>query len=170
MKKFLSNTTDRITIVISILLSFHAQTTLSQNKNVIMESNKEIIKEGFAEWANGTGNFFDLLTDDVHWTITGSTYLSKTYTSKKQFLDEVINPLNERLSKRIVPKVTAIYTDDDMVIVLWEGTATATDGRSYNATYSWNMEMKDGKVFKVIAFLDGIEFEDIMTRLQPKKP
>lgn len=27
--------------------------------------NKEIIYEGFAKWTNGTGNFFDLLADDV---------------------------------------------------------------------------------------------------------
>jgi len=33
--------------------------------------------------------FFDLLADDLQWTITGSTYLSKTYTSKKQFLDDL---------------------------------------------------------------------------------
>jgi ketosteroid isomerase-like protein len=139
----------------------------SQNKNAVMENNKEIVKEGFANWTNQTGNFFDLLTDDVQWTITGSTYLSKTYTSKKQFLDEVINPLNERLSKRIVPKVTGIYADGDMVIALWEGVATATDGKPYNTSYSWNLEMKNGKIFKVVAFLDGIAFQDIMTRLQP---
>jgi len=129
-----------------------------------MENNKQIVKDGFDKWANGTGSFFDLLTDDLQWTITGSTYLSKTYQSKKQFLDEVINPLNDRLSKLIVPKVTGIYADGDMVIVLWDGTATAKDGKPYNASYAWNMEMKDGKIFKVVAFLDGIEFQDIMTR------
>ena len=132
-----------------------------------MKTNKELVSESFAKWANGTGSFFDLLADDLQWTITGSTYLSKTYTSKKQFLDEVINPLNERLSKRIVPKVTGLYVDGDMVIALWDGKATATDGRPYNASYSWNMEMKESKIFRVIAWLDGIEFQDIMTRLQP---
>jgi len=77
--------------------------------------------------------------------------------------------LNERLSKRIVPKVTGLYADGDMVIAPWDGKATATDGRPYNASYSWNMEMKESKIFRVIAWLDGIEFQDIMTRLQPAK-
>lgn len=134
-----------------------------------METNKEIVKEGFAKWTNHTGNFFDLLADDVQWTITGSTYLSKTYTSKQQFLDEVINPLNDRLSKRIVPTVKEIFADGDWVIVLWDGVATATDGKPYPGSYSWNMKLKDGKIIKAIAWLDGIEFQDIMTRIQPGK-
>lgn len=134
----------------------------------IMENNKEIIKEGFTKWASGTGNFFDLLADDMNWTITGSTSLSKTYTNKKQFLDEVIDPLNRRLSKRIIPHITAVYADGDVVIALWDGVATANDGKPYNATYCWNMEMKNGKIINVVAFLDGIEFQDIINRLQPK--
>ena len=133
-----------------------------------MENNKEIIKEGFAKWASGTGNFFDLLADDMHWTITGSTSLSKTYTSKKQFLDEVIDPLNERLLKRIVPHVNAVYADGDVVVAIWDGVATAIDGKPYNAIYCWNMKMTGGKIINVVAFLDGIEFQDIMNRLHPQ--
>lgn len=133
-----------------------------------MKNNKEIIEQGFKKWANGSGNFFDLLTDDLQWTITGSTSLSKTYTSKKQFMDEVIDPLNVRLAKRIVPHVNAIYVDGDIVTAIWDGVATAIDGKPYNATYCWNMKMKGGKITNVVAFLDGIEFQDIMSRLHPK--
>lgn len=131
--------------------------------------NKEIVRQGFTTWANHTGNFFDLLADDVQWTITGTTDWSKTYTSKQQFLDEVINPLNDRLSKRIVPTVKEIFADGDWVIVLWDGVATATDGKPYPGSYSWNMELKNGKIIKAIAWLDGIAFQDIMTRLRPAK-
>lgn len=131
----------------------------------LMKENKKIIQQGFDHWTNGTGSFFDLLTDDLQWTIAGSTSLSKTYTSKKQFMDEVIIPLNNRLSKKIIPQLTGLYADGDMVIALWNGKATATDGKPYNANYSWNMQMKNGKIFKVTAFLDSIEFNDIMTRI-----
>jgi ketosteroid isomerase-like protein len=37
--------------------------------------NKQLIQNGFDSWANKTGNFFDLLADDVQWTITGSAPL-----------------------------------------------------------------------------------------------
>ena len=132
-----------------------AQTQSDEGKN------KEIIHEGFAKWANGTGNFFDLLTDDVEWTITGSSPVSKIYASRKQFLEEVIEPLNARLSVKIVHRVRGIYADDDMVIALWDGTATAKEGKPYNNTYSWYMTIKNGRIIKVVAFFDTIGFVDL---------
>ena len=52
-----------------------------------------------------------MLSDDIEWTITRTSPISKTYTSRKQFLDEVIAPLSARLSKQITPKVRALYAD-----------------------------------------------------------
>jgi len=133
------------------------------------EDNKKIIRAGFERWAKGEGSFFDLLTDDIHWTINGSAPLSKTYSSKKQFLDEVINPLNERLSQKIVPSVRNLYAEGDMVIAFIDGKATAKDGRPYNMSYAWFMQMKDGKIIRVEAFLDAIQFADIFNRLPQGK-
>ncbi|AUB36296.1 NTF2-like domain [Nostoc flagelliforme CCNUN1] len=127
--------------------------------------NKEIVREGFAKWANGTGSFFDLLADDVEWTITGRSPISKTYTSRKQFLEEAIAPINERLSVRIVPSVRSIYAEGDTVIALWDGTAKAKDGKPYTNTYSWYMTMKNGRIVKVVAFFDTIELTDLWKRI-----
>jgi hypothetical protein len=131
--------------------------------------NKTIIQAGFDRWAKGEGSFFDLLTNDVQWTIHGSTPLSKTYPTKQQFLDEVINPLNQRLSKKIVPTVRHLFAEGDVVIALIDGKATANDGKPYNMTYAWFMTMKTGKITQVDAFLDGIQFADIMKRIPAKK-
>jgi hypothetical protein len=138
---------------------------MAQNKSTPMETNKKIVQDGFDRWANGTGNFFDLLVSDVQWTITGTSPLSKTYTSKKQFMEEVIHPLNARLSKKITPKVQRLYADGDWVVALWEGEATAKDGKPYNVTYSWHMQLRDGKIVRVIAFLDTLDFTDIFRRI-----
>jgi ketosteroid isomerase-like protein len=127
--------------------------------------NKKIIQAGFERWASGKGSFFDLLTDDMVWTINGSAPLSKTYNGKQQFLDEVINPLNERLSQKIIPTVRNLFAEDDIVIALIDGKATANDGKAYDMTYAWFMKMKNGKIVKVEAFLDGIQFADVMKRL-----
>lgn len=132
------------------------------------EKNKEIVREGFARWANGTGSFFDLLTDDAEWTITGRSPISKTYTSRRQFLDEAITPINERLSVKIVPEVRGIYADGDMVIAMWDGTATTKDGKPYKNTYSWYMTMKEGRIVKVVAFFDTIEFTELWERVPVK--
>jgi len=145
----------------------HAQST--EDNAGMEEKNKAIVSEGFANWANGTGSFFDLLADDAEWTITGSSPVSKTYTSRQQFLDEAIIPINERLSARIIPTVRGIYADGDVVIALWDGVATARDGKPYENTYSWYMTMKDGRIVKVVAFFDTIDFTEFWNRVTPKK-
>jgi uncharacterized protein len=129
------------------------------------QQNKKLIQEGFDRWASNQGSFFDLLSDDIEWTITRTSPISKTYTSRKQFLDEVIAPLSARLSKQITPKVRALYADGDTVIALWDGTAVAKDGKPYNNTYSWYMTLKNDRIVKAIAFFDTLELADIWERI-----
>lgn len=144
------------------------QLTGAQQKKSQQEINKQIISDGFTQWANGTGNFFDLLADDMVWTITGKSPISKTYTSRKQFIDEAIIPLNERLKVKIKPFVRALYSEGDTVIVLWDGKATANDGLPYDNTYSWYLQVKDGKIINATAFFDTIDLADIWERVPPK--
>lgn len=151
------------TVSIAVLL-FFSTTAFFCTNNQSPDMNKQIVQKAFDNWANGTGSFFDLLTDDMQWTITGSTPLSKTYQNKKQFMDEVITPLNAKLSVKIHPTVRELYSEGNNVVVLWDGKAIAKDGQPYNMSYAWFLKMKDGRIVSVTAFLDGIAFKDIMTR------
>lgn len=153
-----------INIIVSLL--FLTQFSMAQQNNLQQDSNKQLIKEGFEKWANGKDSFFDLLAEDAHWTISGSSFLSKTYTSKKQLLDEVINPLNDRLSQKIIPTVREIFADSNTVIAIWDGKAIALDGKPYNVSYSWFMKMQQGKIIKVTAFLDTLGLEEIFKRVK----
>lgn len=153
-------------ILLTLFAMIIFSTSDAQNYSKEESSNKEIITKAFQEWHNGNGNFFDLLNDDMHWEITGSTPYSKVYTSKQQFLDEVIIPLNKKLKVKIKPTVRNVFADEDMVIALWDGEATALDGKPYLSSYSWYMKMKNRKITNVVAFLDGLEFADIMKRIQ----
>ena len=130
--------------------------------------NREIIQAGFNAWRNGTGSVFDLLAPEAKWTIVGNAPVSRTYTSRQEFLDLVINPFNARLSRRLVPTVRGIYADGDMVIALFDAEATARDGKPYRNTYTWYMRVRDGKIVEVIAFFDTIEFTDFWTRIKPE--
>jgi ketosteroid isomerase-like protein len=38
-----------------------------------------------------------------------------------------------------------------------------------NATYAWFMEMHDGKITKVTAFLDNIKFANVMKLVPPQE-
>jgi ketosteroid isomerase-like protein len=133
----------------------------------IEERNKGIIQQAFDRWAKGRSSFYDLLAEDAQWTITGTSPVSKTYTSRKQFLDEVIQPLSARLSKQITPSVRALYADGDTVVALWDGTSVARDGRPYNNAYSWYLTMKDDRIVKAVAFFDGILLADLWERIAP---
>ena len=45
--------------------------------------NKKLVQDAFAAWARGDGTaFFNLLADDVQWTVIGSSPVSRTYPSK----------------------------------------------------------------------------------------
>ena len=131
--------------------------------------NRRTVQTGFDNWRRGIGSVFDLLDSDVKWTIVGNSVVSGTYHSRRDFLDRVILPFNERLSTKLVPIVRAMYTDGDMVIVMWDGAAMARDGKSYENTYSWYLQMKNGKIVSATAFFDSIAFNDLWKRVRPER-
>lgn len=131
------------------------------------DSNKAIVKASFDRWKSGIGSPFDLLAPEAEWTIVGSSPLSKSYRGREMFLEEVIGPFNARLAKPLVPTMRGIYADGDMVIVRFDGAATAKDGLAYRNNYTWYFQMKRGKVVSAIAFFDTRDFDDLWARVSP---
>lgn len=131
------------------------------------DSNRAIVRAAFEKWSEGRGGPFDLLAPEAEWTIVGSSPLSKTYSSKQEFLDKVITPFNARLKTPLVPTVRGLYADGDTVVILFDGAATALDGQPYRNTYTWYFTMKSGKVVKATAFFDTRVFDEFWTRVKP---
>jgi ketosteroid isomerase-like protein len=140
--------------------------TVEGRKSVEVQ-NKELVQAGFDKWRDGTGSVFEFLAPDAKWTIVGNCPVSRTYQNRQEFLDQVITPFNARLSSRLVPTVRGIYADGDMVVVLFDGKGTARDGKPYQNTYSWYLQMAAGQIVNVVAFFDTIEFTDFWTRVSP---
>jgi hypothetical protein len=67
----------------------------------------------------------------------------------------------------LVPSVRGIYADGDMVIILFDGAATATDGLHYRNTYTWYFQIREAKVVNAIAFFDTRDFDDFWMRVKP---
>jgi uncharacterized protein len=132
------------------------------------DSNKAVVQASFDRWKSGTGGPFELLAPDAEWTIVGSSPLAKTYHSKKEFIDEVIDPFNAGMSEPLAPTVRGIFADGDMVIILFDAEATVRDGKSYRNTYTWYFQMRDAKVVKAIAFFDNRDFDEFWNRVSPK--
>ncbi|MFB8828406.1 nuclear transport factor 2 family protein [Azotobacter sp. CWF10] len=130
-------------------------------------SNAAIIERAFDAWAAGTGGPYDLLAEDLVWTITGNSLASKTYNSREAFLSEVIRPFNARMSSGLRPTIRHIYENSETVIVLFDASGTARDGKPYANTYAWFLDLRDGEIVRSTAFYDSIAFNDLWTRISP---
>lgn len=150
-----------------IFFLFLSKTVMAQKPSTPENNNKKIIKQAFDKWVAGTGNFFDLLADSVHWTVAGSSPVSGVYKSREQFLNEAVKPITDKLSGKITPvKLLGLYADNDVVVLLWEGAAKAKDGLPYKNTYCWQMTLKTGKIVSAVAFLDTYTLQELMTRVK----
>lgn len=119
------------------------------------EQNKKLIQDAFAAWRTGNARaFFNLLADDVRWTIIGATPLSRTYTSKREFIEGAVKPMGEKLTMPLLPAVLDVIADGDKVVVTWEGRSAATNGVLYNQSYCWVLKLTGGRISEGTAYLD----------------
>ncbi len=102
----------------------------------------------------GPGGVFELLADDVVWSVAGDSPVSGTYRSRKAFLDDAVAPITARLAGPIVPTIERIVADGDHVVVLWQGSAQARDGSTYRNHYAWHLQLHEGRIVRATAFLD----------------
>lgn len=93
--------------------------------------------------------------------------VSRTFGSRQEFLDVVIDPFNARLATPLVPAVRELYADGDTVIAYFDATATAKDGQPYRNTYTWYLRLRDGVIVAATAFFDTLEFNEFWSRVSP---
>ena len=116
--------------------------------------NKELILDAFNSRIRGDGSVIDFFDDNVTWTVIGSTPVSRTYKSKREFFDGAVRPLTEKLTGAIRPTLRDVTAENDRVVLEWQGRTTGKNGQPYDQTYCWVMKMQGGKVIEGIAYLD----------------
>ena len=124
--------------------------------------NAALVRAAFDDWRDGNGSVFDLLHENVVWTVAGGSPVSGTYGSRKAFMDHAVVPINARLATPITPQVQHVVAQGDAVVVVWEGRATSVSGADYRNHYAWHMRLRDGEVVEVIAFLDTWVLQALM--------
>ena len=130
--------------------------------------NRQRVESAFAAWMSGSGYITDLLAPDLTWTIVGQSDASTTYTSRQEFVDEVLHPFGQRFAERFRPvAIRGVYADGDTVIVMWDGHGVAVDEVPYDNTYAWFMTFRDGQVVEATAFYDSIAFNELWRRVEP---
>jgi ketosteroid isomerase-like protein len=97
--------------------------------------------------------------------------VSREYRSRQHFIDEVLGPFGARFAagERFRPvRVRSVHAEGDTVMVVWDGSGVANDGRPYANSYAWVMRMRDSQVIDGTAFYDSIAFNDLWTRVPPE--
>jgi ketosteroid isomerase-like protein len=122
---------------------------------VTTTANQILIAEAFAAWEHGDHEpFFKIVSDDVTWTVIGSTPISGTFHGKQAFLDGAVQPLHGRLAAPIRASVVQVLGDDDHVILRWKGESSSKTGLPYQQVYCWVLRLVGGMVVEATAYLD----------------
>lgn len=158
--------TATVCLVTAILMTAAGGATMQETRNT-EESNRALIARSFEAWRAGTGSPYDLLAPNASWTITGRSAAAKTYPTREAFMSEVIRPFNVRMRSRLVPTVRHLYAEGDTVVAFFDASGTARDGRPYDNTYVWILEVRDGQIVRAHAFFDSIAFNDLWHRVRP---
>lgn len=124
--------------------------------------NTRLVYDAFKAWREGRGSVFDLLADEVHWTVAGNSPVSGSHRSRQDFLEHAVQPITARLATPIRPDLQQLVAQDDTVVAIWDGEATAVDGSTYRNSYAWHMQLRDGQIVRVIAFLDTWALAELM--------
>jgi ketosteroid isomerase-like protein len=116
---------------------------------------KAILKDMFAELAKGNGEaLLDALDDNIQWTVTGTTSISKTYVGKQSIIEDFLGPFSAAIDGHIHITPENFIAEGDYVALQGRGESRTKAGVEYNNTYCWVYKFKDGKIISIVEYLD----------------
>ncbi len=125
------------------------------------QRNKALVERSFQDWRDGKGSPFTLLSEDMRWTITGSSPFAGTY-ARDAFVNDIVAPFNQKMAAPLKPTRWELYEDGGMVIIHFDAEAPMITGAQYRNSYAWFFAFHEGQVTEVTAFLDMSAFEAVM--------
>lgn len=133
-----------------------------KNKSGSIKQSEMIIARQFQKWQNGEGNFFDIVDEQVVWTVSGRSPVSGIYKGKKDFMENSLDPITRKFKTPLKPELISLTSDSAFVWLHFKGTAVTKDNGIYANTYLWKMKLRDQKVIDAVAFLDTYELDKLM--------
>jgi ketosteroid isomerase-like protein len=122
---------------------------------VTATENKQLLKHAYTEVSKGNAApLLESIADDAVWTIIGSTVLSGVFKGKQQIIEGLLGPLTARLEGGVVFDIVRLIAEDDHVVLVANGTATAKTGRPYNNRYCIVARFADGKIQEMTDYID----------------
>lgn len=119
------------------------------------DDNKRRVREAFRPWEEGdSGPFFDLIAEDVRWTVIGSTPVSGIYESKQALVEAAFGPLLERLAGTLTTRFVDLAAEGDKVFLRFESSGVTKTGLRYDQVYCFAMVMREQRIVEIVAYLD----------------
>lgn len=138
--------------------------------NTTTEDTRAFVESLFTAVAldNFGTSFAAALSDDLVWTVTGSSPIAGRYEGKQVYIDKVLTPLRDVLVTLPVPIVEHIFADGDWATVNWRSEGVyGKNGANYDMQYAWLMrtavqDESDGssgarKIVEVVGFYDSVK-------------
>lgn len=98
---------------------------------------------------NFGASFATALSDNLVWTVTGSSPIAGRYEGKQVYLDEVLTPLRAVLESLPVPIVEHVIVDGKWCTVVWRSEGVrGKNGADYDMKYAWVMRVEDEGVME----------------------
>lgn len=144
-----------------LTVSCSAAEQASIQSEITVQSKKHIVEESFQQWQDGTSSPFELLSEDMRWTISGFNRYAGTYT-REPFEEELTEPFNERIEEPLRPTQWKVYEDGDVVVIHFDAETTLINGERYRNSYAWFFTFEGEEVIEVNAFLDMPTFEKVL--------
>lgn len=124
--------------------------------------NKNLVQSLFA--SGDRARFTDTLADDLVMRVTGANSWSRTYNSKREYLDILHGHLNTLLKpgRRTVP--LNFWADGEHVIVEARGEMERKDGTPYRNEYCLVFRLRDGRIVEFREYMDSALCEQVLGR------
>jgi ketosteroid isomerase-like protein len=115
--------------------------------------NKEAVRQ--MREAKGLDEMLAAMSDDVRWTIMGSTKYSHTMNGKKEIVDKLLHPIFAEMESMGSNHVDNVIAEGDYVVVQQHATGRKTKtGNPYNNSYCLIYKVIGGKIKEITEYLD----------------
>jgi ketosteroid isomerase-like protein len=115
--------------------------------------NKEVVRK--MREAKGIDAILATMSDDVRWTLIGTTKFSGTMNGKQEIVEKLFKPIFAQLETPGSNVIDNIIAEGDYVVVQQRGTGRRTkSGKDYNNTYCIVYKVADGKIKEITEYCD----------------
>jgi uncharacterized protein len=115
--------------------------------------NKEVVRQ--MREAKGIDAVLATMSDDVRWTLIGTTRFSGTMNGKQEIVEKLFKPIFAQLETPGSNVIDNIIAEGDYVVVQQRGTGRRTkSGKDYNNTYCIVYKVLGGKIKEITEYCD----------------